>query len=516
MEKKRILVVDDEVGIANLIRKILESENYQVDLSHDGKDGFVKVEKGNYDAIVLDIMLPKLNGFEVCKSLRENNVSTPLIMLSARDTIEDRLRASDAGADEYLSKPFSAEDLLSRVASILEKKVSRRDEPQEKEFLKSAAINKRIMDNVPVSIITLDKEGNIISANKYFRNLSKHGEYKEKNVFTENFFKRENLINDYRKLLSDGTEVKRDHCFERNVNGEDKYLKIMAVPLLDKEGNIDGAISMALDNTESVQLTKKLQLLNEELEKKVLKRTAQLDEANKELAKALELKAMFVGDVSHEMRTSLAIVQGTAELISRNLLKEEEKDDAYGQIFNEINRMSGMLSDMTLLSESETSKMRLDLRKTDLDQLISKTCLSLKNIAKDKKVEILHKKNRASLNVIVDVVQIEKLVVNLISNAIRYNKKNGQVEVWVENGKNEFKINVKDTGIGIPHKYQQDIFERFYRVDKARSRKDGGSGLGLAICKWVAEIHGGSISLESAVGEGSLFSVSLPYIISKK
>jgi len=521
MHQSKILVVEDEVKIAGMIKKVIEADNFVVDMAHDGKQGLIMAENADYDLIVLDIMLPKLNGLEVCKALRYDKVMTPIIMLTARDTIEDRMAAADAGANDYLSKPFSFDDLLVKIKVLLESKIkieSKNIEISEIEKrhikneadLKVSKINKRIMDNIPVSIITIDKEGNMTSGNKYYNNLSKRKFTYNNNVFTGKFFIRENLVNDYKKLLTDGTMVKRDHCFERNFNGEDKYLKIVAVPLLDKEGNIDGAVSMALDDTESVFLQKRLQLLNEELEKKVMLRTKQLDETNKELAKVMDLKSIFVADVSHEMRTSLAIIQGNIELMSRGVIDEDDHEETYGQVFGEVKRMSTMLSDMALLSESETSRMRLDYSKIDVNKIIASICNSVKVIAREKNIKINHKNSKLPIEIAADTVQIEKLIINLLRNAIRYNKENGFVNIWIKDEETGIVVSVEDSGIGIPKEYLSDIFERFYRVDKARSRDEGGSGLGLAICKWVAEVHGGKIEVKSTVGEGSTFIVQIP------
>ncbi|EKD58469.1 MAG: two-component hybrid sensor and regulator [uncultured bacterium] len=521
MKKDKILVVEDEIAIANMIKRVIEMESssYDVDLASDGREGLLMAEKGNYDLILLDMMLPRLNGLELCRSLRYKGITTPVIMLTAKDTIEDRMAATEAGANDYLSKPFLFDDLLLRINTLVESGKDEKLEPGDfekqsdlkKKSVNAFDINQRIMDSVPVSIITIDNDGYMTSANKYYENFSRTNSYHYHNIFESKFFVRENLINDYKKLLSDGTMVKRDHCFERNNKGEDKYLKIIAVPLVDKNGNIDGALSMALDNTESVQLQKKLQLMNEELEKKVIKRTIQLKNANEEIAKVMELKSMFVADVSHEMRTSLAIIQGNVELMSMGLIEKTDHKKTYNQVFGEISRMSTMLTDMTLLSESETSKQRLDITTFDINKIISDTCVSLKVVAKEKNIKISHKRSSAKINLSADVSQIEKLIKNLVSNAIRYNKECGIVDVWVENPDSGVVINVKDSGIGIAKEYQANIFERFYRVDKARSRNEGGSGLGLAICKWVAEIHGGNISVSSILGEGSLFTVFLPY-----
>lgn len=139
------------------------------------------------------------------------------------------------------------------------------------------------MDNAPMSIITIDKSGIITSANKYYRTFSKTKDFFNHSIFKSNFFNRDNLLEDYRKLLADGTFVKRENCWEKNSKGEDKYLKIIAVPLRDKDGNIEGALSMALDNTETVLYKNELEKLNRELEIRVKERTIELEEANKEL-----------------------------------------------------------------------------------------------------------------------------------------------------------------------------------------------------------------------------------------
>jgi len=114
-----ILVVEDEIKITRFIKKGLEMEHYTVDVAYDGKEGLEKAEVNSYDLIILDIMLPKMDGVEVCKKLRESKVETPIIMLTARDTVDDRVRGLDAGADDYLVKPFAFGELVARIRALL-------------------------------------------------------------------------------------------------------------------------------------------------------------------------------------------------------------------------------------------------------------------------------------------------------------------------------------------------------------------------------------------------------------
>ncbi|KKR20812.1 MAG: Two-component hybrid sensor and regulator [Parcubacteria group bacterium GW2011_GWE2_39_37] len=546
-----ILVIEDEVSITYLLKKGLEMEFFSVDVAHDGEKGLALAEKNEYDLIILDMMLPKMDGLTVCRAIRRNKINTPIIMLTARDTNADKKKGLEAGADDYLVKPFSLNELIERIRMLLKQKQKKNilseknrplrqnkkpvpkqvsfdftnknsennkqeivaktfEKPTEEESRKLNEFNNIILDNVPVSIITLDKEGYVTSANKYYNNFSNSKkDYRKHSIFTGSFFNREKLVDDYKKLLANGTIVRRDNCYERNSAGEDKYFKIIAVPFLDNKGNIEGAISMAIDNTEAVLAKNKLLELNNELEKKVTKRTAELNAVNMELNKVLELKSIFMADVSHELRTSLTIIQGNLELMFINKDCKSENLESHQQILSEVKRMSAMLTDLATITNSEDNQ-RLNYKKINLDELISLVCKSLKVIADTKNIKIEFKKDIIGTEMMADESKLEKLFSNLIRNAIRYNKNNGWIRIWKEITETEIKIMVEDNGVGISQEHLPNIFERFYRVDRARTRNDGGSGLGLAICQWVANGHGGKIEVESALGKGSLFTVNLP------
>jgi heavy metal response regulator len=119
-----ILVVEDEIKISRFIKKGLEMEHYTVDAAYDGQEALDKAEVNTYDLIILDIMLPKIDGIEVCKKLRNNKVDSPIIMLTAKDTIEDRIKGLDVGADDYLTKPFSFGELVARIRALLRREKS--------------------------------------------------------------------------------------------------------------------------------------------------------------------------------------------------------------------------------------------------------------------------------------------------------------------------------------------------------------------------------------------------------
>jgi DNA-binding response OmpR family regulator len=122
-----VLIVEDERRLAQVVRRVLEEEGHTVDLAHDGEDGLAMALEGSHDVIVLDVLMPGMNGFEVCKALRGKKLDTPVLMLTALDAVEDRVKGLDAGADDYLPKPFAFQELLARLRALGRRKVEARD-----------------------------------------------------------------------------------------------------------------------------------------------------------------------------------------------------------------------------------------------------------------------------------------------------------------------------------------------------------------------------------------------------
>jgi len=376
----------------------------------------------------------------------------------------------------------------------------------------SDIFNQIVLDNVPVSIITINKKGYITSVNKYFKKFPRIKDYTKLNIFKDKFFIRENLVDDYKKLLNVGGIFRKDNCREVGPDGEIKYLRIIAVPYYNDVGEISGVVSLASDNTEAVVLKNRLIEANNILEEKVMQRTEELHSVNRELIKTLELKSVFIADVSHEFRTALTIMQCSLELISKSGELKNDNLDLSKNIITEIKRISGMLSDLSLLAKPH-SPVNLKLRqaRVELNSMISSICKELKVLADESKISITYKNDsNEPIEIMAVKDDISKLLVNLIRNAIKYNKKNGWINVWVEKAVDGVFIKVEDSGVGIPEAEFENIFERFYRVDKSRTRHGHDSGLGLAICKHIAEEHGGKISVASKVGHGSTFTIYLP------
>ena len=171
--------------------------------------------------------------------------------------------------------------------------------------------------------------------------------------------------------------------------------------------------------------------------------------------------------------------------------------------------MSIMVEELLLLSKAEHGELRLNISDVPLRRLLEMTQDNANILARGKGITIIVQ-NSEEVSVKGDEMRLRQLLLNLVDNAIKYSPEGARVDLSLSKDGDHACITVKDTGIGISEEDQGKIFERFYRADKSRSREVGGTGLGLAICKWIANAHGGEISVQSDPGKGSTFTVTLP------
>ncbi len=228
------------------------------------------------------------------------------------------------------------------------------------------------------------------------------------------------------------------------------------------------------------------------------------------LSQAFLKVTQFSADASHELRTPLTILRGEVEIGLRGDRSAAEYRDILVSNLEEIERMSKIVSDLLLLSRSDMGQEVLSRESVDLQEVVQELINQLAMLAEQKKITLTGDIQPVSL-VSGDKLRLRQMAANLIANAIRYTSESGRVNVRLEAVAEGVKLVIEDTGIGIPEADLPRIFDRFYRVDKARSREEGGSGLGLSIVKWIVDAHHGDITVESVVDEGTTFTVVLPF-----
>ena len=268
---------------------------------------------------------------------------------------------------------------------------------------------------------------------------------------------------------------------EQRIQVEDKYMNVFFAPFKNETDRPDGVIAVIQDITEHVKL----------------------DTMQKE----------FVADVSHELKTPITSIMGYADTLLEGEYDKETQDKFLNVIATEARRMAKLVTDLLTLSRYDNNKTRTQKESFDLGELVKK--------CQDKlAIEIKKKNHKVNCFVTADVppvyadkYDIERVVLNILSNSIKYTKDGGEIKIYVGFVYNDAYIKIFDNGIGIPEEDLSRIFERFYRVDKARTREMGGTGLGLSIAKEILEIldkNGGSIDIKSVVGQGTEVVVRIP------
>ena len=219
-------------------------------------------------------------------------------------------------------------------------------------------------------------------------------------------------------------------------------------------------------------------------------------------------RSNFVSDASHELKTPLASIKLLSDSILQNDMDNETIKEFVGDIGNEADRLTRMTQKLLSLSRIE-SQQDGDCEIVFMAPTIARVIRMLGRIAEESNITI-HTEIIQDCSILIIEDDLYQIVFNLVENGIKYNVSGGQLFVTLDRDEDNAVVKVRDTGVGIPEDSVGHVFERFYRVDKARARKSGGSGLGLSIVRNMVERNGGSISVESVVGEGSLFTLSFP------
>ncbi len=322
---------------------------------------------------------------------------------------------------------------------------------------------KLITENMSEGFLVIDKNAKLLSYNSAALKLL-DASAAEDNVLTLN------RTSGFIDAVSNALKGRRA---ENTMLHADRTYNLIANPVFDKESVI-GAVIVIIDVTET--------------------------------AKREAMRREFTANVSHELKTPLTSISGFAELMKSGGIPEETVVDFSNSIYTEAQRLISLVSDIIKISELDEKDNRLDRESVNLYELAAEVINRLKPAAEKKNISFMLKGGDTETFGVRSI--IDEMIYNLCDNAIKYNKNGGSVTVTVNNDGDKAKISVKDTGIGIPKTQQDRIFERFYRVDKSRSKAEGGTGLGLSIVKHGAMYHNADISVESEIEKGTAMTIA--------
>lgn len=431
--------------------------------------------------------------------------------------------------NEELQASYTEMEALTEALELAKNdlEIEHRRLVESKEYLQN------VIEDSPDVIITTDTEGNIVEFNKGAEGMLKYTRAGVIGTPAEHLYMDESERQNILKVVEEKGKVTNCETRLKTRDGSVLDVNLTLSQLRDGLGNIIGTVGISRDITEIKKKREELLSVNRKLqeatlaletaranlEKKVEERTKELRDANEMLIEsnirikeADRLKSEFMANMSHELRTPLNAIIGFSELLLDGI--DGEISDVQRTDLTHINdsgvHLLGIINDILDLSKIEAGKMDMVKEEVDLIGIIRGVISVGKTLTRGKDVKLVDSIGEGLPTIVADGKRLKQVVLNLISNAAKFTEK-GEITIKAEPaGSRHVLISVRDTGIGIKEEDIPKVFEKFRQIDMSSTRDKGGTGLGMAITKKLVELHGGTMWLESKVGEGTTFYVKLP------
>lgn len=518
---KTVLVADDSAIALTLMSRRLTGAGYRVVPAKDGIDAAQKAYGETPDLILLDIMMPRMNGYQVCRLLKRDPLVAhiPVIILTAADGRGTEFWSLRTGADAFLVKGAEPEEILATVERLLAEKQDGRagnaeplPVPGPEEILsKVCALMddelyattverielRTILQNLQDGVLALDLEGKVTGTNRSL--CAMLGREREELVGRPaaallGTSADTQVQTAFQEALSDRAGEEHDTEIA-DVAGRVTPVAISAVPLHDFLGATVGVLCFFQDITR-----------RKEIERLYVQMQA-LDKVKNDLTHM----------IVHDLRTPLtSLLTGLQTLEGSHSLDEVEQELLAISLAGG-NTLLGMINDLLDIGKMEDGSMSLERSPTDLSAVIAEACRQVTSLAEGKRLTIrmeISPVGTGSPTLCLDSDKVRRVLVNLLGNAIKFTPTEGDITVaaCLDADRQEMVVRVRDTGEGIPKEAFARIFEKFGQVESRKEGRAMSTGLGLTFCKLVVEAHGGRIWVESELGKGSTFYFTLPII----
>ncbi|MFD1067421.1 two-component system histidine kinase PnpS [Oceanobacillus locisalsi] len=332
-----------------------------------------------------------------------------------------------------------------------------------------------IIDNMKNGLALIDEKGYVHLVNRGFLEMFQGEDKQYRGHLYYDVFENEAMHNVVQETFLYEQPVKEQFKNERGLTKN--YMEVIAAPVFNEHNMIKGAVLVIYDITELKRLEK--------------------------------MRKDFVANVSHELRTPITSIRGFAETLKEKQHDEQAAEEFIEIIYKESHRLQLLIEDLLELSRLEREDFQLEKERFNAKQMIDEVLPQLEQKAAKKDLDFTTSIS-PDTDVYADSDKLKQVIINLVDNAINYTPSGGNIHLSINEENERVHILIEDTGIGIEQKATSRVFERFYRVDKDRSRNTGGTGLGLAIVKHIVEVHQGEIVLESEVDKGTAVHVYIP------
>jgi len=488
-EQTYILVIDDERGIREGCRRILEAENYSVETAENGKQGLDLIQSKPFDLILVDLMMPVMGGLEMMEKVMTDFPELIMIVITGYATIETAVDAMKHGAYDYIPKPFAPDQLLTVINRGLEKhrlqqQAKQLMEERDRRLLEVANEKSRIhtiVNSMGDAVLVINRDQQLVLWNPAavkMLNITK--KLKPGQDLTQIIFQPD-LI----QIINKAVDPKAAHY--TSISEEIELSKPEAQTLMAN-------VSVVRDeNSEMLGVVC------------ILRNITQLKKIDR-------VKSQFVSMVAHELRAPLSAIEnyittyltgaaGDDPEFNRNMLERSRK---------RAHSLLNLVEDLLQISRMESQHVSRKKQLLDVSEIINNTVELLKTQAKDENIGFKIDVPKPCPTIEADRGEMEQLFTNFISNAIKYNVKNGNVSIIFESTENFLIMKISDTGIGISEEDLPHIFDDFFRISREETRYVTGTGLGLSIVKKIVESNLGRINVESELNKGTTFTITFP------
>ncbi len=338
-----------------------------------------------------------------------------------------------------------------------------------------------VLNSMIGGLIAIDNNNCVMLINQTAREMF---DIRQNDVINKNilYVLRNHIINAFLNEKKDSFPVDQQTVLD--LYYEDKYYKIYCSPIQDQsKGNKAIGTLLIMQDVTNIQ-------------------------------KLENIRSEFVSNVTHELKTPLTSIKGFTDTLKSGAIKDEKVAERFLDIIDiEAERLHNLIGDILNLSEIETMKQDICVQEYFFEDILNEVIAIIRPSADKKNVSISYKIDSSVSKIMMNKDRLKQILINLIDNGVKYNKIDGEVNIYCRRQKDMIELQIIDNGIGIPKEHIPRLFERFYRVDKGRSRNQGGTGLGLSIVKHIVHLYNGTIEVLSEVGKGTEFIIKLPIAV---
>src|SRR3989442_7541166 len=486
MAEAKILVVDDEVKLKTVLVETLSEHGYEVVGYTSGHEALAALQEHNFDVLLSDLMMPEMDGITLLRAGLEVDPDLIGILMTGQGTVQTAVEAMKLVAFDYVLKPFTLQTFLPTLTraiqvrhlrEVLRTEISKREQAQEA-LLRSEEHFRLLIENIADVITVLQSDGTVRYQSP---SLEQRLGYRLQESVGKNVFE---LIHPddvprvreaFSHVLHNAGSAFSTECRFQHRDGPWRVFEVAGTNLLDHPA-VGGVVVNAHDITERKEVER--------------------------------LKDELISVVSHELRAPLTSLRGFAQLMLQRDFTPEKRREFLTILHNEAIRLTNLINDFLDIQRIESRRQVYHFDHVELLPLIRETVTLFTQESEKHTVRLQMPDSLPPVHA--DADRIRQVLFNLLSNALKFSPHGGEVTVGACQEGAHIKVWVADYGVGIPPEALPKLFSKFFRVDNQETRHISGTGLGLALVKEIVEAHQGRVGVESAQGQGSTFSFTLP------